>query len=371
MNELRGQHLERSIRTFSSAEQLNFSTNDYLDLSKHAEVVAAAGSALREYGTGARASRLVAGSLPIHDEMEQRLAEHKGYPAALLFGSGYLANVGIVPALVGRDDHLFVDRLAHASILDASVLSRAHLHRFQHNDVTHLEELLQKQTGGGRRLIVTESVFSMDGDLAPLKDIAQLATQYEAMLLVDEAHATGVFGPGGQGLVAQHNIQSSVDLSMCTLSKALGSYGGAVACSPTMRDWLVNKSRALIYTTAPPPAAIGAALGALAVIERQPDLGQKLLRRSEHFRKRLAQAGLDMLQSQSQIIPVLVGGNEKALALSERLRAAGMLAIAIRPPTVPKGEARLRLSITLAHSEAHLEKAADILIDAAKAERLL
>ncbi len=371
MNELRGQHLERSIRTISGARSLNFSTNDYLNLSKHPSVLARAAQALQEHGAGARASRLVTGSLPIHDELETKLAAHKGYPAALLFGSGYLANLGTIPTLVDKDDALFVDRLAHASIIDAALSSRARLCRFQHNDAGHLEALLQEHASAARKLIVTESVFSMDGDIAPLHSMAGLAAKYEAMMLVDEAHATGVFGPQGRGLVAQHGLQSSVNVSMCTLSKALGSYGGAVACSEDLRAWLINRGRTQIYTTAPAPAAIGAALGALEVLEQEPQLGATLLSRAGRFRKQLNDAGLNTLKSESHIIPILVGSNEKTLALSERLLAAGLTAVAIRPPTVPAGTARIRLSITLALSEAELETAAHLLIDAARAEGIL
>jgi glycine C-acetyltransferase/8-amino-7-oxononanoate synthase len=340
---------------------LNFSSNDYLNLARHPAVIAAAERALHAAGAGATASRLVSGTSAWHEELEARLARLKGYPAALLFGSGYLANLGILGALVGRDDQVFADRLVHASLMDAAVLSRAELLRFRHNDAQHLDELLQKNSGAGRKLVVTESLFSMDGDLAPLPELAAVAERHGALLLVDEAHATGVFGPGGSGLIRQQGVESAVNLSMGTVSKALGGYGGFVACSEPMRALLINRARAFIYTTAPPPAALGAALGALDLLEQNPGWGAELLRRAATFRDALRAAGLDVMQSASQIIPIQVGSNARALELAEKLRAAGLLVIAIRPPTVPEGTARLRLSVTLAHSEADLARAAEII----------
>ncbi len=376
---LRAEHAERRTSIYPGSggklcldgrEILNFSCNDYLGLSKHPRVVSAAKLALDEYGAGATASRLVTGTLPLHEEFEQRVAHFKGYPAALLFGSGFLTNAGIIPSVVGRDDTVLADKLVHASLIDAVTLSRATLLRFRHNDVRHLEELLAK-TSGGRRLVVTESVFSMDGDLAPLPEIAAAAARYGAMLMVDEAHATGVFGPCGGGLVREHGLESSVNLSMGTLSKAAGSYGGFVACSVSMRELLVNRARSLIYTTALPPSVVASSIAALEILQASPEMGGELLKRAEAFRSRLKDAGLDTLQSASQIVPIVVGENAKALALAERLRAAGILAVAIRPPTVPQGSARLRLSITLEHSKSDLARAAGLIIAAAKEEGIL
>lgn len=373
------EHAERRTRIYPSSggkivlngqDCLNFSCNDYLGLSKHPRVVAAAKRALDEYGAGSTASRLVTGTLPGDEELEHRLATFKGYPSALVFGSGFLTNIGVIPSLVGREDTVFADRLVHASIIDAITLSRARLARFHHNDVQHLEELLKKSTAG-RRLVVTESVFSMDGDLAPLPEIAAMALRYDALLMIDEAHATGVFGPSGSGLIRDHRLESSVNVSMGTLSKAMGSYGGFVACSPSMRELLVNRARALIYTTALPPSVIASSIAALDILQASPELGAELLKRAETFRKMLKAAGLDTLQSASQIIPIVVGDNAKALALAERLRAFGILAVAIRPPTVPQGSARLRLSVTLEHSGNDLARAAALIVSAAREERLI
>jgi 8-amino-7-oxononanoate synthase len=341
---------------------LNFSTNDYLDLAGHPDVVRAAEAAVREFGAGARAARLISGTLPIHRRLEEALAGYKGCPAGLLFGSGYLANVGTVPALVGRDDHVFVDRLIHASVIDAATLSRARLHRFQHNDVDHLAALLRRAPAGGRRLVITESVFSMEGDLAPLPALVETALEQGALVMVDEAHATGVFGPLGSGLIREHGLEDRVNVSMGTLSKALGGYGGFVCGSVPLREWLVNRARSFIYTTAPPPAVAGAALGALSVLRAQPDLGARLRERSAMFRRLLQEGGLDTLGSASPIVPVLVGETDAALQLARRLRTAGLVVPAIRPPTVPAGTARLRFSISLAHADEDLRRAAAIVV---------
>jgi 8-amino-7-oxononanoate synthase len=372
LEEARSQGLERQARvypacggkiTIDGREILNFSSNDYLDLVHHPHVIDRARQALEKYGTGAAGSRLVTGTLPIHEELEARLAKEKGYPAALLFGSGYMANAGTIPVLAGRDDVIFADKLVHASMIDACKLSGAKLIRFAHNEFQSLEGRLRDAPAAGRRLIITESVFSMDGDVAPLKEIAALAEKYGAMLMVDEAHASGTFGPHGAGLIREYGLENSVTVSMGTLSKAFGGYGGFVACSENLRKLLIQSSRAFIFTTAPPPAVIGAALGALDVFEASPNLGPCLQANAAYFRGLLQRAGLDTLQSESQIIPVVIGENEKALAVSQKLRERGIIAAAIRPPTVPAGTARLRLSVTLAHHLDDLEFAAKQIIE--------
>lgn len=370
--------MERKLQTFPEAggkiridgrEVLNFSSNDYLDLAHHPHVIDCSREALDQYGTGSTASRLVTGTLPIHETLEARLAKEKGYEAALVFGSGYMANGGTIPVLAGRGDLIFADKLVHASILDACRLSGAKLIRFAHNDVQDLEKRLdQHSTDHGRRLVITESVFSMDGDLAPLEAITTLAEKHEAMLMVDEAHSSGTFGPHGAGLIREHGLEGSVTVSMGTLSKALAGYGGYVACSSQLRELLIQSARAFIYTTAPPPAVIGAALGALDVLEASPNLGNILQSNADYFRSLLHAAGIDTLQSHSQIIPVVIGDNNQALAVSKQLREQGIIASAIRPPTVPPGSARLRLSVTLAHHVDDLEEAARKIIHAVQTE---
>ncbi len=376
--ELRQKSLERRLTVFGEAGGkikiegrtfLNFSSNDYLGLARHPEVISASRKYLESHGCGATASRLITGTLTPHDQLERTIATLKGYPRALVFGSGFLANAGVIPALAGRSDHVFADKLVHASIIDGIVLSRANLKRFHHNDPAHLKALLKQCPATGRKLVVTESVFSMDGDIAPLPEITSTAVEFGAMAMVDEAHATGVFGPGGSGLIREHALEDRVNVSMGTLSKALGGYGGFIACSPALRELLVNRARAFIYTTGLPPAVVGSALGALAVMENAGDLGVELLRRAAIFRKRLQEAGLNTLNSESQIIPVLIGENARTLAVAQRLNSKGILTVAIRPPTVPEGTARLRLSVTLDHSDRDLEWAAREIIAEATGRR--
>lgn len=351
-----GGKLELDGQTF-----LNFASNDYLDLCRHPRVIAGARSALEGYGAGAGASRLVSGNLPIHEELEGRLARLKGYPAALVMGSGFLANLGLIPTLVGPGDTVYIDRLAHASLIDAALLSRARIRRFRHNDADHLAGLLSRSAmGDGRRLIVSESVFSMDGDRAPLDALIGLAETHGAMVLIDEAHATGVLGPGGGGLChADGTSCPGVNLAMGTLSKALGNYGGFVACSTAMREYLINHARALIYTTALPPAVIGGVLGALDAVAEHPGWGDELLARADHFRRRLKEADFDTGASTTQIIPVRAGGAAAAVAWSARLRERGLIVPAIRAPTVPAGAERLRFSVTLAHTREDLDRAVE------------
>jgi len=369
--ELREKSLERRLSVFREAGGknkidgrtfLNFSSNDYLGLARHPEVISTSREYLLSYGCGATASRLITGTLDPHCHLERVIAALKGYSEALVFGSGFLANAGVITSIVGRNDHVFADKLAHASIIDGIVLSRANLKRFHHNDTDHLKALLRQCPAAGRKLVVTESVFSMDGDIAPLPEITSVAVEHGAMVMVDEAHATGVFGPRGSGLIRQYGLEDRVNVSMGTLSKALGGYGGFIACSSSLRELLVNRARSFIYTTGLPPSVVGSALGALAVVEKAGNPGVELLARAAIFRKSLQQAGLVTLNSESQIIPVLIGENARTLAVAQRLKSKGILAVAIRPPTVPEGTARLRLSVTLDHTAQDLEWAAQEII---------
>lgn len=380
LSALRAEGLKRSLQVmpetggaFRAAGKriLNFSSNDYLGLARNRIVIEGAAAALQRWGAGATASRLMAGTLPCHEELENKLAQFKGYPAALVFGSGYLANLGTVTALVRRYDRILADKLAHASLLDGALLSQAKVRRFQHNDLDHLRCFLRQKPAGARDLIVTESVFSMDGDLAPLDDLARLAQEHDAMLLVDEAHATGVWGPGGAGLISEGKLQPVVAVAMGTLSKALGAYGGFIAGSETLKRFLVNRARPFVFSTALPPACVGAALGALQVLRQKPGMGVELLGRAETFRRRLQAEGFNVGHSVSQIVPVIVGDNHKTLALARRLREQGIIAMAIRPPTVPVGTARLRLSLTLDHTPDDLDRVAEVLTAAARQEGLL
>jgi 8-amino-7-oxononanoate synthase len=369
LQQRRAEGLEREVRVYeqiggvyavAGRRWLNVASNDYLDFARRPELVAAAKTAIDEYGTGSTASRLITGTLPLHVRLEQKLAKHKGYPAALVFGSGYMTNAGVISALVGRGDLVFADRLVHASILDAIKMSGARLFRFAHNEVGALEALLAKHTAA-RRLVVTESVFSMDGDAAPLPEIADLVEAHRALLMIDEAHAGGVFGPHGAGCVAAAKLQNRVHLCMGTFSKAMGGYGGYVCCSDSMREYLVQHARSFIYTTALPPSVMATAIAALDVLEAEPGLGEELLNRAATLRDRLRSDGFDVMQSTSQIVPVLVGGNDQVMQWGQRLRNDGILVGTLRPPTVPPGKARLRLSLTLAHGPTELDQLVDAL----------
>ncbi len=344
-----------------SGELLDFSSNDYLGLTRHPRLLTAAAEAMSVYGTGAGSARLMGGNLELHRRLETALALLKERDAALLFGSGYLANIGVIPALVGRHDAIFADRLDHASIYDGSRLSGAAVHRFRHNDCNHLEELLKERRGKGEALIVVESLYSMDGDLCPLAEVVELKERYGCRLLVDEAHATGLFGPHGAGLVGEAGLAGRVDLVLGTLGKALGSYGAYVAGDRDLIDYLVNRARSFIFSTALPPAASAAALAALALMVEEPELRADLWARVEFFKARLKEAGITADLGPSQIIPLPVGESSAALALADELRRRGLFTVAVRPPTVPEGSARLRLSVTRHLTEANLAEAAILL----------
>jgi 8-amino-7-oxononanoate synthase len=349
---------------------LNLSSNDYLGLSQDPRLIAAAREAAARWGVGAGASRLVVGHLALHDEVEARLAAFKGTEAAVIFSTGYMANLGAISALVGPGDTVFCDKLNHASIYDGIRLSGAKLVRFPHRDLNRLEALLQK-AGPGKRLVVTDSVFSVDGDLAPLQDMVELKDRYGAMLMVDEAHATGVLGPEGEGLAAALGLTQRVEVHMGTFSKALGSLGGYVAGDRCLIDYLHNRARSFIYSTAMPPPVLGAIAGALDLVVREPDRRTYLLEQAEEFRGVLAQGGFDTLGSETQIVPVLVGENARTLEMSARLRERGLMAVALRPPTVPPGRARVRFSLSAAHSREDLAAARDIILDVGREMALI
>ncbi len=330
---------------------LNFSSNDYLNLSKHPKIIESSIKALEKYGTGSTASRLVSGSLTIHDELEKKLAAHKNYPSALLFGSGYMTSTGVIPAIAKSSDIIFSDKLVHSCILDGIKLSGAKHIRFKHNDTSALSTRLdQFADSEKRKIIIVESLYSMDGDLAPLLEIAQLAKKYNAFLMVDEAHATGTFGPNGSGRVCELNLEDQVDISMGTISKGMAGYGGFIACSENLKKLLVQHASTFIYTTAPPPSIIGAALGALEILDEQPYLGKSLQKKASFFRNQLKEANIETISSDSHIIPILIGDNQATLKIANQLKEANIIVGAIRPPTVPEGTARLRISISLAHS---------------------
>ncbi|MDE2028569.1 MAG: 8-amino-7-oxononanoate synthase, partial [Candidatus Omnitrophica bacterium] len=317
-------------------------------LAADGRIRAAAVKAIENYGFGSGASRLVCGNMRPHEELEEELAQFKQAESALVYSSGYMANTAIISALADRHSLVFSDKLSHASIIDGIILSRAQLLRYPHLDMQVLEDMLKKAPTGRRKLIVTDTVFSMDGDKAPLRDIVELARRYEAMVMVDEAHAFGVLGARGGGLVEETG--AAVDIQMGTLSKAAGCFGAYACGSKTLRDFLVNKSRAFIYTTAMPPALAEAARTALGIIRQEPRLRQQVQELAEHLRSRLRAMGFDCMNSTTPIIPVLIKDPHQAKAMSRQLLAKDILVQAIRPPTVPVGTSRLRMTVTAAHT---------------------
>ncbi|MDI6852386.1 MAG: 8-amino-7-oxononanoate synthase [Deltaproteobacteria bacterium] len=341
---------------------LNLSSNDYLGLAQDSRLVAAAQAAAEHWGVGAGASRLVTGHLALHEAVEAKLAEFKGTGAAVIFSTGYMTNLGVIAALVGPGDLVFGDRLNHASIYDGIKLSGAELRRFPHRDMDRLENLLKDAPAKRKRLIITDSVFSVDGDLAPLKDLVELKERYGALLMVDEAHATGVLGPRGAGLAEALGLTAGVDVHMGTFSKALGSLGGYVAGERRLIDYLHNKARAFIYSTALPPPVLGAIDKALDIVAKHPEKRHYLLDQAEIFRHELTMAGFDTLGSETQIIPVLAGDNPRTLDFAARLREEGLMAVALRPPTVPVGKARVRFSLSAAHSVQDLTRARETIV---------
>jgi len=334
---------------------VDFCSNDYLGLSEHSGLKAAAIKAISEYGSSSSASRLASGDLVLHHQLEAKIASWKNKPAALVFNSGYQANTGIIPALYSSGDVIFLDRLAHASMVDGVMLSQAKLFRFQHNDPTHLEGLLKKQRGNFKQaLIATESIFSMDGDRAPLKELVELKEKYDCRIFLDEAHATGLFGKTGSGLAQELAVEEKIDLLMGTFSKALGSFGAYLAADKDVVDYLVNTCRSFIYSTGLPAPVIAANLAAIEIVKHEPQRRQKVLLNAEYLRKGLKEKGFTV-KGESQIVPLISEDNLLTLKLRDKLKKAGFWVLAVRPPTVPPGQARLRFSLNYWHSRQILD----------------
>ncbi|HZL48458.1 MAG TPA: 8-amino-7-oxononanoate synthase [Solirubrobacteraceae bacterium] len=344
-------------------------SNNYLGLADHPRVRAAAADAAMRWGVGAGASRLVSGTMTIHRRLEERLAAWEGSEGCLLFGSGYLANIGTIGALAGAGDTVFSDELNHASIVDGCRLSRAEIVVYRHLDTDHLAWSLRRHGGGdGRRcLIVTDSVFSMDGDVAPLEEIVELAKEYGARVMVDEAHATGALGPDGRGAVAEAGLEGEVDVVVGTLGKALGSYGAYVCADEEMISYLINTARSLIFSTAPGPPAVAGALAALELLEERPHRVERLRSAARTLRGALALEGFPVAAGEMQIVPLVVGEEHAAMRLSKEALERGVFAQAIRPPTVPAGTSRLRLATMASHTAEELKSAARALGEAARA----
>jgi glycine C-acetyltransferase/8-amino-7-oxononanoate synthase len=341
-------------------------SNNYLGLADHPRVRDAAADAAKRWGVGAGASRLVSGTMTIHRRLEERLAAFKRRESTLLFGSGYLANAGTIAALARPGDVIFSDELNHASIIDGCRLSRADVFVYDHCDAEHLQWGIAHAEGRGA-LIVTDSVFSMDGDVAPLPEIVELAQRYGLRTVVDEAHGTGALGPGGRGALAEAGIEDQVDVIVGTLGKALGGYGAFVACDQSMSDYLVNAARTFIFSTALPPPAVAGALAALDLLQERPRLVQKLAANAAALRSALELEGFAVGNSRTQIIPLVIGDADRAMRICEGALARGVYAQAIRPPTVPPMTSRLRLAVMATHHEQELRAAARTLAAVARA----
>lgn len=338
-------------------EVINFSSNNYLGLANHPALRQAAKEAIDRYGCGSGASRLISGNMTLHEELEEKIAAFKGTEAALVFNSGFQANVSLIPTLVGDGDVIFSDALNHASLIDGCRLSRAKTVIYPHCDSNRLEQALKKASAGQKKLIITETLFSMDGDEAPLAEVVELAEKYGATIMVDEAHATGVFGPNGAGLVAQAGVGDHVLVQMGTLGKALGGFGAYVTGSHALREYLINRCRSVIYTTALPPVVMAMAMAAIGIVEGEPERRAVLRGNCQMLREGLQGLNFSLGKSQSPILPLIVGDAEKCMALSERLLRKGVFAQGIRPPTVPPGTSRLRITVMATHTRGQIEQA--------------
>ncbi|MCL1967614.1 MAG: 8-amino-7-oxononanoate synthase [Fibromonadales bacterium] len=350
------------LRSLSLPQGIDFSNNDYLGLANHFEIAKAAADAYVKHGAGSKGSRLLGGNNQIFEETEKWLAKWKGTEAALIFNCGYGANLGVISALCDSETHLFFDKLNHASIIDGYAMGGGKLHRFSHNSPADLEKALQKVNAEGLKLIAVEAVYSMDGDIAPLKEYADLAEKYGAMLYVDEAHSDGVLGPGGKGLIAELGLEKKVHLSLTTFGKAYGTMGACVFGSKLLIDYLINKARSFIYSTAISPGAVVAMQKAVEVSTRDNFRRESVLKMSADFRRKITEAGIDCMKSETQIVPVLLGTVERTQKCKEFLLEKGFCTACICPPTVPKGMARLRINISAAHREKDIERLAEDLI---------
>ena len=361
------QHRQLHERTIVSARQLainghnilNFSSNDYLGLAHHPALKTAAIKAIEQHGTGAGASRLVSGNHPLYTPLETAFAEFTGAQACLAFGSGYMANLGVITTIASKPDLILADKLCHASLIDAFKLSGATSKRFRHNDIAHLTDLLRNYRHQYRNcLIVTEGIFSMDGDAADIPALYALAQAHGTTLLVDDAHGIGVIGTDGKGSLARAGLIPGDDLILTgNFAKAFGSYGGFLCASTRMADACINHARTLIYSTALPPATLAASMAALTLLQQQPSLAEQAITHARHFTERLR-----LPASDAAIVPLIIGGSEEAILASQSLHDAGFLAIAIRPPTVPKGTARLRFTFSALHRRDDIDQLADFII---------
>jgi 8-amino-7-oxononanoate synthase len=344
------------VLTVDGRKALNFCSNNYLGLANHPSLREAAKEAIDRYGCGSGASRLISGNMELHEKLEEKIAWLKGTQAALVFNSGYQANIGLLSCLAGEGDTIFSDALNHASIIDGCRLSRARTVVYPHCDLNRLEHELRTAPAGSRKLIVTETIFSMDGDETPLAEIVDLAERYDALIMVDEAHATGVFGPNGAGVVAKLGLGERVFVQMGTLGKALGTFGAYVAGSRELRELLINRCRTFIFTTSLPPSVLAATIAAIDISVKEPERRLALWHNVRALRDGLRRLGYELTQSQSPIQPLIIGDEGRCMAFSEALLERGVFVQGIRPPTVPAGTARLRITLMATHTHEHLSQ---------------
>lgn len=370
LEEIENKGLLRKLRLLEGAQEakvviegmevLNLSSNNYLGLANDPRLKKAAQDAIEKYGIGSGASRLISGNMELHEQLEKKIAQFKEAEAALLFNTGYMANAGIISALMDRGSIIFSDKLNHASIVDGIILSRAEYKRYPHKDVKTLEKFLKASKGYKKKLIITDSIFSMDGDIAPLPELTSLAEKYDAWVFIDEAHATGVLGKHGRGAVEHFALEGTVDIQMGTLSKAAGTFGAFACGSKSFIDYLINKSRSFIYTTALPPAVCAASITALDIIQNEPERRQRLWQNVDLMKKGLDNLGFNTMGSQTTIIPIAVNDIQTIVDFSRKLFEAGIFALGIRPPTVPEGASRLRVTVTSEHTTQDLQNALNI-----------
>ena len=381
INNLETRHLRRQIRiaespsdttiTIEGRQFISMASNNYLGLANHPAVNRAAIEAIEQWGVGAGAARLMSGTMTPHHQLEQDLARFKQVEAALTFGTGYTTNLGLIPAFIDRDGLILADRYCHASLIEACRLAKAKLRVFHHNDVEHLEKLLKKRERTCPTLVVTEGVFSMDGDLAPLPDLLTLCRQHEATLVIDDAHGTGVMGKNGRGTIEHFGLNPQDVIQMGTLSKAIGTSGGYVAGPASLREYLINTSKAFIYTTAQPPAIAAGASAAIRIIQDEPDRRERLWKNRGALHAALTDLGFQLTDTQSPILPIIVKSPERALEMSQALYEAGVYVPAIRPPTVPKHSSRLRLTVSSEHTQEQLDNVVRNLREAGQALRVI
>jgi glycine C-acetyltransferase len=344
-------------------EVINFSSNNYLGIANHPALRDAASAAIDRFGCGSGASRLISGNMTLHEELEAKIAEFKGTEAALVFNSGFQANTGIIPTLVGSEDVVFSDALNHASIIDGCRLARAKIIVYEHGNLDQVHRGLKEAPTRRRKLIVTESLFSMDGDEAPLTEIVELAERYGAMVMVDEAHATGVYEPNGAGLVARLGLGERVVVQMGTLGKALGGFGAYVAGSKELRELLINRCRSFIFTTSLPPAVMAMGIAAIDLVVNEPQRRQALRNNCDTLRNGLKALGYSLGKGSSQILPLIVGDAGACMKMSDYLLSRGVFAQGIRPPTVPAGTSRLRITLMATHTPEQIGRALKIFHD--------